>query len=61
MQQGAALYGAAGGDYGAVMDHPALCPAFRVGRGNDREYGFAASRARRATRPTPSRISGIVW
>jgi hypothetical protein len=39
------------------VGNPSLCPAFRVRRGRDREYGFAASRARRATRPTPEQIS----
>ena len=37
-----------------VVGNPSLCPAFRVRRGRGRENGFAASRARRATRPTPS-------
>jgi len=37
-----------------VVGNPALCPAFRVRRGRGRENGFVASRARRATRPTPS-------
>ena len=40
-----------------VVGNPSLCPAFRVRRGSGRENGFAASRARRATRPTPERIS----
>ncbi len=40
-----------------VVGNPALCPAFRVRRGRAREIGFAASRARRATRPTPERFS----
>ena len=40
-----------------VVGNPALCPAFRVRRGRVREYGFAASRARRATRPTPEQVS----
>ena len=43
-----------------VVGNPSLCPAFRVRRGSGREYGFAASRARRATRPTPERIS-VPW
>ena len=42
---------------GGVVGNPALCPAFRVRRGRDRKNGFAASRARRATRPTPERVS----
>src|SRR4051794_41215953 len=42
---------------GGVVGNPALCPAFRVRRGRARENGFAASRARRATRPTPERVS----
>jgi hypothetical protein len=36
------------------VGNPSLCPAFRVRRGSGREYGLTASRARRATRPTPS-------
>src|SRR3954469_19145617 len=40
-----------------VVGNPALCPAFRVRRGRGQENGFAASRARRATRPTPERVS----
>jgi len=36
------------------VGNPSLCPAFRVRRGSDREYGFVSGRARRATRPTPS-------
>ena len=40
-----------------VVGNPALCPAFRVRRGRAPEYGFTASRARRATRPTPERVS----
>ena len=40
-----------------VVGNPALCPAFRVRRGRAPENGFAASRARRATRPTPERMS----
>jgi hypothetical protein len=36
------------------VGNPSLCPAFRVRRGSGRENGFVASRARRATRPTPS-------
>ena len=37
-----------------VVCNPSLCPAFRVRRGSGREYGSMTSRARRATRPTPS-------
>ena len=37
-----------------VVGNPALCPAFRVRRGSDREIGSVSGRARRATRPTPS-------
>ena len=40
-----------------VVGNPALRPAFRVTRGRARENGFAASRARRATRPTPEQVS----
>lgn len=40
-----------------VVGNPTLSPAFRVRRGSGRENGFATSRARRATRPTPERIS----
>jgi hypothetical protein len=36
------------------VGNPSLCPAFRVRRGSGREYGLMTSRARRATRPTPS-------
>jgi hypothetical protein len=36
------------------VGNPSLCPAFRVRRGSGREYGSMTSRARRATRPTPS-------
>ena len=44
-----------------VVGNPSLCPAFWVRRGSDRENGFTASRARRATRPTPERISAPMW
>ena len=37
-----------------LVVNPSLCPAFRVRRGSGREYGSMTSRARRATRPTPS-------
>ena len=37
-----------------VVGNPSLRPAFRVRRGRERKNGFAASRAHRATRPTPS-------
>jgi hypothetical protein len=39
------------------VGNPALCPVFRVRRGRAREIGFAASCARRATRPTPEWLS----
>ena len=44
-----------------VVGNPALCPAFRVRRGSGREYGFAASRARRATRPNSRANFGAMW
>ena len=36
-----------------VVGNPSLCPAFRVRRGREREFGLTAGRARRAPRPTP--------
>jgi hypothetical protein len=36
------------------VGNPSLCPAFRVRRGKRFSFGLMTSRARRATRPTPS-------
>src|SRR5438477_12085326 len=39
-----------------LVGNPSLCPAFRVRRGRGRKNGFMTGRARRATRPTPSKF-----